>query len=260
MSDSVSALLISDLERPGSLALYTELSRLFETALVPPVWIQDADLTSNPEVDVRRFVARHLRAPLHGEIGCALAHRSAYSQIVHRQIEWCAIFEDDAQLVDSSKLKTELEHLVAVLPTDEPCIVNLNHRAAKRPPWVRTHQGIRAWRPRVLTYTTTAYLLNEKAAALLQRVQSPVGAQADWPLRRRQILFLQYAGALVEPSPALDSQVDPHSHRSRFGVGRRLQMWSMWWYLRHRRAFSGWPDYVESVLMTRLYRHVYRCD
>ena len=255
---SLRGFLISDLRRDGALELMRSLSACFDMHVQPAIWVSAGELEDSEVVNIDRFRARHLRNPLPSEIGIALAHRSIYEQMVHNAIAWAVVFEDDARVLDIDALTDRLDLLVQHLPRAHPCLVNMNHKAATRLLPLRRPLIDGTWRPIVPTYTATAYLLNLKAAEKLLSEQSPVQAQADWPVDCRQVLFLQESQAIVEPRPDVASVADPDGTRAQVPRGVRFKTWSWLWYFRHRRSFGGPRDYWHGVLLPRLMRHLYR--
>ena len=255
---SLRGFLISDLQRDGALDLMRSLSSCFDMLLQPAIFVTSVEVEDPEVVAIDVFHARHLRNPLPSEIGIALAHRSIYEQMLLDSTSWAVVFEDDARVLDIDALVDRLDYLTQVLPGAQACVVNINHKAATRPVPFRSSSSDSIWRPIVPTYTTTAYLLNLKAAEKLLRAQSPVQAQADWPVDCRQILFLQESKGLVEPRPDIASVADPYGTRTQVPRGVRFKTWSWLWYFRHRRSFKGPRDYWHGVLLPRLMRHLYR--
>ncbi len=256
---SYQAFLISDLNRDGARELLRHLSSCMDVQVQPAVWVS-ADEMGDPDlVDDNRFQARHLRPPLPSEVGIALAHRTIYEQVVeHFDQEWSVIFEDDALIHNMMDLKIRLRELIDVLPKNRPCIVNLNHTAA-RPFLAKDCEAIQGvWIPKAPTYTTTAYLINKPAAKHLLHEQLPIRAQADWPINSRSLLFLQESRPLVEPRPDLPSVADPTGLRAQVPTGIQFLTWSWLWYFQHRKYFQGPGDYWRGVLLPRVMRYLYR--
>jgi len=252
------AFLISDLTRVGSGLLYEVTSALFPTTLQSPVWIEDSALSDSNVVNLGRFKARHLREPLRGEVGTALAHRSAYESILRLEGNWWLILEDDAEILHGLALRKRISQIISSLRADYPTIVNLNHLAARKQAWSRRTDLPGLWRPFVPTYTATAYLVNREATRHLLQAQTPIQAQPDWPIDCREIMFLQESRPLVEPRSDLASVADPNGLRSRTPSMVKLQTWSWFWYLRNKDQFSGPAEYWHGVLLPRLMRHLHR--
>ena len=254
------AILISDLERDGSEQLLGVLSSRIETVVQPAVWVDDLRAASASTFDSRRFTARHLRGPLKGEIGTALAHRGAYETILAGPEGWWLVFEDDARILDLDQLLDRVSEVIATVPDREACVVNLSHRAARKPFFHRDIPIPGIWHPICPTYTATAYLLNSSAAAEMVEAQSPIQAQPDWPIDSRSVVFLQESRAYVEPNRELASVADPVGARSEVPYAIQIRTWTWIWYLQHRSFFKGASDYWHGVLLPRLARHLYRSE
>lgn len=252
------AILISDLERNGSVQLHELLASRLETLVQRAVWVNDLEATLASVVDRKRFQARHLREPLNGEIGTALAHRAAYETILEESPGWWVVFEDDAQILDATQLRNRIDEIIEAVPSRNPCIVNLNHRAARKPPLQRDYLMAGIWKPFVPTYTATAYLLNTSAARSLVSAQIPIQTQPDWPIDSRSVVFLQESVPYVEPNSLLPSVADPAGDRSLVPRAIQLRTWTWIWYLQHRSQFRGSGEYLHAVLLPRLARHLYR--
>lgn len=253
--------LISDLTRDGSKELLQALSEQFDMRVQPAIWVSSAEMDDSSVVDTRAFEARHLRLPLTGEVGTALAHRAAYQQLLDddSDIEWWVIFEDDAHLLHPGDFADRVYFLSSILDVTAPTIVNLSHKAAQRAGFLSRGTDIDdLWLPIVPTYTATAYLLNRSAAQLLLQAQTPIRSQPDWPIDCRSVLFYQESRKLVEPRSSTESVADPTGLRAVVPHAVHLQTWSWLWYMRHRKEFSRVGDYWHQVLLPRLMRHIYR--
>lgn len=250
--------LISDLKREGSMALLSDLTSHFSMSVQPAVWVSRSDLENSELVDSDRFMGRHLRKPLLGEVGIALAHKSIYADICASSGDWWVVFEDDAQISSVGGLAKRVDELQRHLPLDLPCIVNLNHRAARQFLGLGKTSLHGLWKPIAPTYTATAYLLNRRAAEILVQAQTPIQSQADWPIDSRSTLFLQEKYPLVQPRETIPSLVDPTGMRSNVPAGVQLMTWSWLWYTLHREHFKGPMDYWNGVLLPRAMRHIYR--
>lgn len=233
------------------------LSSHFDVEIVAPVFLASGDLNDPEKVDLSAFKARHLREPLLGEVGCAMAHLSVYRNMGLSDAEWALVLEDDVGVTDGVQLRLRLEQIIANFPGTSPVIANMNARAAR--PFLRakmsTVEGL--WLPAVSTFTTSAYLLNQSAASLLLSRQSPVRTQADWPVNPSDVLFLQESRVNAVPIEGFPSAVDPDGKRSHFPLSLKVSMWSGLWFWRHRKYFMGLRDYWYSVLKVRIFRHLY---
>ena len=255
--DQITAFIIGSPQDSQVRRISQSLSSYFDVEIVSPVFLASGDLRDPEKVDLCAFKARHLREPLLGEVGCAMAHLSVYRNVGLSDAEWALVLEDDVDVADGLQLRMRLEQIVAHFPGKSPVIANLNARAARPFLRAKTSPVDGLWLPAVSTFTTSAYLLNQSAAALLISRQSPVRAQADWPVNPSDVLFLQESLVNVTPIEGSPSAVDPEGKRSHFPLRLRASMWSGLWFWRNRKYFKGLRDYWCSVLKVRIYRHLY---
>jgi len=249
--------LITDFTRPTASELSNQLSHILDLVVIDPVWIRsDKELAVQSDQVV--FKARHIHSPLRGEVGCALAHRNACESLLASDQGFCAVFEDDVRILDATELAVRMGFFEQVLTQEFACVINLNPDAAKRPIWTRKRNINKEWKPAIPTYTTSAYLINRRAAELIIREQTPIRSQADWPFRIDQVVFYQEGSTGLLRVEEIPSVIDPDRKRSRFPLRIKVGLWTWLWYLRYQDNFSGPADYWARVLKPRLYRHIYR--
>ena len=233
-----------------------QIARTFETilepdavTLIPSVLLKPDALCDAEIVDASFFVARNLRPPLLGEVGCALAHLSAYRVFLQASAAWCLVLEDDCWIQDPRLLVNRI-YGGALHHPDRPTVISLftddPHPA----------QGITGlWGPlRVAPQRTLAYLINRKAAECCLQAQTPIRSVADWPLSPQEVDFFVDLESNVLPAPLTLSTIDPRNLARIPSLSRRLQRWSFIWYLKHRSYFRGPMDYFQAMLAPRILR------
>lgn len=178
-----------------------------------------------------------------GEIGCFMAHRNAWKQVVSLDAV-CLILEDDARLRPTLSSAALQELAGAIHGTNH--IVRLfsqRHSAAKT--WRELPSGLKIVRPSLPGYSAVAYLLSPvAAAALIARSESFWQTTDD---------FLDdeagHGGVVMQamPEPAW------HEDEGCSLIGARVKP-SIPWYFKIRRE---WLRAGRNILAAR---HRYRAD
>ena len=251
------AFLISDGSREGSHELAQRLARLFELELIAPVFLSADQAFDGNIVNRRSFLAKHLREPSMGEIGCALAHRSAQARLLELGLQSAAIFEDDARIGDTDHFAKRINTYESVCHRRDPTLINLNRDAVPR----RVERKSRAFSGLARTFTppypATAYAINRAAAHAFVKVQSPISAQADWPRTRENITFLVDRQSSIFEDKSIASRIDDHGYRVQIPWSVKARMWSGLWFFEHRHEFPSFSQYVNWLPKARL---IYHCD
>ncbi len=113
-----------------------------------------------------------------GEVGCALAHKSAALNLISSEFEFGLIFEDDAVItkeIDFSVLKSALSQ-------PDPTIIFLGWlpgHAVSLNSAQSTNRIVELVTPATCAF---AYALNRQAAALIANSSSKIIDVADWPI------------------------------------------------------------------------------
>lgn len=254
----IRAYVISDRSRPAARDLPSLLSGHFDVVLVPPVYLTAEQFADPRTVDARAFQARHRRAPLIGEVGCAAAHRSVYLEMSTRLDFWALVLEDDALVDDVGELCRRVTQLTSTLDPDTPTVVSFNARRTPLHRFMRRGPAPATYQTPIAPFGTFGYLINISAATLLQALQDPISSQADWPATPRQVDFLVDTDVEIGTEDAGSSIVDPHDARQQFTMQQRWETWSGTWYRRNREHFDSPKQYWEVVLKPRLMWHVNR--
>ena len=249
------AFLISDGSRPGSQALAQDLSEIFELQLVSPVYVTEREAQEKELLDASAFLAFHLRSPTLGEIGCALAHRQAQQRLAASEGNLAAIFEDDAQIEDSTHLSNRLTVYEHLCSRDLPTVINLNQNA------LPLRLGLSGSHPTGLSqaltppYPATAYVINRTAAQLFVTSQTPIRSQADWPRTRMAVSYLVDRQSSVYEDLRLASSIDTHGTREVINATRKLRMWTGLWFWQFREYFPSLRHYWKWHPYARLVHH-----
>jgi len=251
------AFLISDGGRQGSSLLAEQLSTVFDLELIAPVFLSAHHTLDETIVDRKSFIAKHLRDPTLGEIGCALAHRAAQERVLELGLQSAAIFEDDASILDVGQLKKRMGIYEAACRGPKPILINLNREAIPRRIERRSRIASELAQAFTPPYPATAYALNLSAAQAFVTSQTPIRAQADWPRTRESIMFLVDRQSPVLEDRSLASRIDTHGDREQIPWSVKARMWSGLWFLEHRNEFPSFRHYVNWLPRARL---TYHCD
>jgi GR25 family glycosyltransferase involved in LPS biosynthesis len=220
---------------------------------VPGVKVEDR--SEDFEVLVDQAAAKVLqRRPLtKPEVGCALAHRSAWTRLLDTDNDFALIFEDDARLLNDPRS----DSLTALLQSDKPRLVLFDtysdyavvRRQSQAGPYVQ------ALLPMLGTW---AYGVNRSAAELLLERGEPIRSVTDWPARvsHRIQFFLSYP-QIAEVDAAMESSIE--SGRESFTRGRtetrarkiaRMALtFSHINWLRYRRIYGSYGAYFQHELL-----------
>lgn len=177
---------------------------------------------------------------LDGEIGCALSHIRLYERIVHEQLPYALILEDDAY--PTPALKPVLAAIEKTLSSDIPGVVLLGEGGHLALPRQRTFLPFSVYAMDVATggIRTHAYVLTLAAAQRLVKFLLPIVAPADcWARLVRYGVIKLYC---IEPLVvALDcSEGTGTTISENFGalpkkrslIGKfRKRLWRLYWKL-----------------------------
>ena len=195
-----------------------------------------------------------------GEIGCALAHLLVYEKFLASTEEWALVFEDDASLIDPIGFQDFLE-VIKRKHKDLPTIYLLWGAGlvgtGKRERLTESHL---AWNLLIPPRSAVAYIINRKAARLIQKNSLPLISPGDWPLRcEAAIDFCAILPWLAIESGDTDSHIGKRNEgdNARFGGipiwGFRVRDYSrIVWAV--PRGYFGifWSSVVQKALVRRL--------
>ncbi len=225
------------------------------TAIAP--FIYDAnDVTHRQRVSESLFFAHYGRPPLAGELGCAIAHATAYREFLNTKAEWALVFEDDALIADPASLHERCTELMQILTLDESLIVSFCHPTYPTGFIKRDGESTGLVIANAPPAYAVAYLFNRRAAAQLTTATDLIHRVADWPVQEPDVRFLLDMRCTVgEENP----EVRPQSTIDATGTSRPappksfdFQVWSFIWWLRNRRAFGGLRAYWYRMLRPRI--------
>lgn len=213
----------------------------------------------------RVFLRRRMTS---GEIGCALAHRSAVRRFLDGPAEIAIIFEDDARLLDSLRC----HDISNALSGDSPMVAMLHWNADWTVVKAKLDQQLADGRVLFLTetfpITATAYALNRSAAEILARDTGPVSNVADWPARLAHLVdfiaiypWLAVGGESLSTSTLQvgrdrqnTSEVEKLAEKNRRLVGIFLHV--QW--LKHKATYGNYSTYwnfeIKRLIVNRAAR------
>lgn len=114
-----------------------------------------------------------------GEVGCALAHRNTWEELLASSAQFALVFEDDARLTREPLD----EDVKCVLDSEKPVVVLLDSYADHTVVSRRARHIGEVYRTMVAAPGAWAYALNRAAAEVLLEKGAPVSSVTDWPAR-----------------------------------------------------------------------------
>lgn len=227
--------------------------------LLPAVHVKRGSAVWTRLVDEGSFRARFGRQPLESEIGCAAAHNSAYTALLHSPFTWGLVLEDDALVIDDD----ELHNIVsAVLENVEPanCVISLYSESPIFADASQRVASITLLRLRLAPHGAVAYMLDRAAATNLLEAQSPIASVSDWPPSSSQVSysFIRNSAIAHATSKETSTVAAGLDRRGLVPVSARLLMWTGLWFLFHRRHFSDFGEYYEQILRPRIANKFWR--
>lgn len=247
-------LVIGDVQRGIGTALEDGWIAEQTKVILPSRYLSRNDAEWTTSVDELTFIARYGRAPLEGEIGCALAHRDAYEVLLQSDCEWGLVFESDAKIVDLVELRKVVESVIQ--ESEGRDVVSLY---SESPIFAKTERylgSVRFVELKTVPDGTVAYLINRRAAASFIEAQTPISSVSDWPMSTMYVNFgFVRTDAVRHSTDTQESIVAGNVERSSLVTVRvRIYMWMGLWYLLHRNEFAGFRDYFDRVMRPRLVR------
>lgn len=202
--------------------------------------------------DVARILLR--RNLTAGEIGCALAHREAYRQLLNSSADFALIFEDDARLERTLPVEEIRQHMES--PSPRVILLDWN------PGWTITYSAVfpgstSLYSTRFAPIDARGYAVNRAAAKLLMQQESRINYVADWPAQvAGKIDFYVIYPRAVKADWTVPSTLE--GSRQAQGQTQMEQKWrkvlrlaftaSHLRWLLHRRAYGGYGVYLRHEL------------
>lgn len=223
--------------------------------IVPAVYLRRGTEEWAARVDEQTFRARHGRAPLEGEMGCAAAHAFAYRKFLNTTAKWALIFESDVVVKDQIELEESVEAALTSALMDGNVISLYSEGSLFVKRLVRCRDLTRLVL-RTPPHGAVAYLVDRLAAERLCQAQSRIASVADWPITSVGAEFSFVECKAIDHSSVLEqSTVSPGLDRSDLlSIRVRVAIWLGIWFLMYRRKFAGYPDYYRWALQPRLLR------
>lgn len=123
------------------------------------------------DVNKFKFMLHMGRAPMLGEIGCALSHQQIYRRMVNENIPVACIMEDDIIVLDG--FKEQLDKLQAWIKPHKPQVMRLNfgpQKYTEGPPAINVNEGSAA---------ACSYCITLAGAKVLLKENYPINTVAD---------------------------------------------------------------------------------
>jgi glycosyl transferase family 25 len=122
-----------------------------------------------------------------GEVGCAMSHIRLYKRIIDQNIDCACVLEDDIDITDVDGFKTLIDAGYCANQDDWDLLLLGHIQQVENPAKAltgflprKTPAGIRIARPIQFCYSTTGYIINERAARILYEKGLPIRVPADF--------------------------------------------------------------------------------
>lgn len=220
----------------------------FTVEYLPGVWLRSLT-EGDPRYSYAAFEAYYGRPPSLGEMGCALAHRQVFAHAIENGVDWSLVFEDDCVIKDPVRFRDCVSAVVENNNSKDPIVASFYTRQALATCGSRsfgTSRELRILRRPVTS--TVCYLISHAAASILFAEQSPVRSSADWPAAANHFLFMLNTQKLVDHGER-PSNIEPPPKRAPLF---ELQLITCVWYLRKRREFRSFSEYLALMILPRL--------
>ena len=228
------------------------LSPFFDVREIPEIhW----DVEYPKEVDIEVMAARLGRAPLEGEIGCALAHRNACEQLIKSGASAALVLENDAQVVDAQDFLKVTEQAFSAAENFEG-LVSLYAGEELQQAYGECALGQVVNVPFRPSYAL-GYVISTGVAKKVVELQTPVRDIADWPKDLSKDNFLYIPQSRLRPDPLMTSSIDAGRIRFERSVRQRLEIASGIWFFKHRRQFRSLKNYGRMMLVPRIQYRVW---
>ena len=183
-----------------------------------------------------------------GEIGCALAHRDCYLQLLASDAEWALVFEDDALIVRADALREAVSRIGELPHVSSPSVLMLYGRKMASDVGRQLEvSGSQIVKLAQTPTTTTAYFINRSAASQILQYGLPLRNPADWPVgvEGRLEFFGVYPWVAV-PDEVRDSSIGTRTGGKREGwirVRHRFAAVSFVKWIANRRHYRDFSEY-----------------
>jgi hypothetical protein len=136
-------------------------------------------------VDFKAFYLKYGRAPTSGEVGCAMAHRYCYEQIL-AVVDGIGLILEDDFLPDSAMVSD----IIPSILEDKSFAWDVFSLKATYGLYkvCGKIKGAMVLKPDLFSFGTHAYLVKASAASVLLKAQSPmISGLADWPVNPNRL-------------------------------------------------------------------------
>lgn len=220
---------------------------------VPGVIVDALPGTLADYVDQKAARVLQRRELTKGEVGCALAHRNAWSALLASDAPFALVFEDDARLTH----EPIGDDVQSVLATDDPVVVQLGSQSDYTVVSRRSRPVGDVYPTIVPAPGAWAYALNRAAAEVLLENGAPVASVSDWPARvAHKVAFhvtypqrAHFDEGVVSNLDATRVEIEAVRQESRVRkMGRMALTFSHVRLLGNARAYRSYPAYASHEL------------
>lgn len=225
------------------------LDPYFRVEEIPEIrW--DPELPSLYNVDVSAMRAHLARSPTPGEVGCALAHQSAYSRLLASGDRSAIILENDAR-IDSLSAFLAAASLGTSLVVGRGLVASF-YAGTRVASWFPIEGGVEAVSLRFRPSYALAYVVDRAAARWLTDANTPIQNVADWPGQPQPGKFRFITNAGVTPDASGTSTVNPTMVSRQPSPFARVRIATGLWWVCNQQYFDGFGGYWCTMVRPRL--------
>lgn len=193
----------------------------------------------NRQFDSRRFLHRHGREILRGEIGCTLSHRECYRRLLESEENIALILEDDVCFIDPDMVEPLLNGISEKMSRNIPCVISLTrhllyYKNRKERLGNYSLFGMREG------WGTCAYLINKEAARKLLSISKPYYVADDFLLMNKMKIDVKVIYPLLAIGASEMKQINSEIDRENSKAGNRTLKYIL---------FKSWNGVCRQLLL-----------
>lgn len=206
------------------------------------------------ESDVLKFCALQGFMPSAPVIGCALAHKQVYNQMIKFNQNIALVFEDDALPIENFDFDKFTKVVIEFEKLSNPSICLLYFKYGSKQKNIQT-----IIKYKFIPSYAVAYLINYDAASTLNLNQNPISEVADWPKEPKGINYYHVQMPFYKHGTSdfmMTSTIEPL--RGKLKLRTKIEFYTFAWYLKNTKYFKNIREYWRMIVKARLDFHFTR--